>query len=395
MEKIRLLMLDDDQDDYLIVRSLLTSLPHRNYAIDWVATIDEGLVALTKESYDAFLVDYWLGLEEGTEFIRKALDAGYHQPFILLTAMDDPRVDEEAQTVGAADYVMKIGMRAHELDRSIRYARKHTENLQKIHLLNIELETKIADRTKALQEKVEQLHKIEEALRQLLEKEKNLNGLKSRFVSMASHEFRTPLTTINSSASLIAAYLEKQDPENIKKHVGRIKMVVNNLEGILADFLSLGKLDEGRIEVNMKALNLPDLVDETISEMKHLMKPGQTFDYIHTGEKTVFLDENLLKNILINLLSNAIKYSPENKRIQIETEVADGKTNIRVSDQGIGISEEDQKNLFNPFFRASNVGATPGTGLGLNITHRHVELMGGQIGCESTLGEGSCFWLKF
>lgn len=388
-------MLDDDEEDFLIVKSMLTSLPHRQYLVDWVATFKEGLDAVEQGGHDAYLVDYRLGTAEGgTDFIKKAIERNGHQPFILLTGLDTLEIDLEAQAAGAADYVVKNLLRPSELDRSIRYSMAMAENLRKIRVLNAELESKVAERTRELSETILKLEQSQEDLQHSLEKEKELSELKSRFVSMASHEFRTPLTTINSSASLINSYLERNDPENIKKHVGRIQSVVGNLNGILSDFLSLGKLEEGRVEINPQPIDLPEIVREIIAETRHLLKPGQDFEYTHLGGTVARLDKNLFNNILINFLSNAVKYSPEGHTITVRTQIENGLTELRVTDHGIGIAEADQQKLFGRFFRASNVGDIKGTGLGLHIVRRHAELMGGQVGCDSRLGEGSTFWVR-
>jgi signal transduction histidine kinase len=212
---------------------------------------------------------------------------------------------------------------------------------------------------------------------------------------MASHEFRTPLSTVLSSAALIHTYAERQDFENIQKHAFKIKTAVNNLNTILTEFLSLGKLDEGKTQPNVQRMNLRQMVEDVESELKPLLKTGQTFSYEHRGEEMAFLDPGLMKHSLINLFSNAIKYSPENAPIRVETAVAGDHVSIRIHDRGMGIPEADQKHLFSRFFRATNAGNIQGTGLGLYIVKRYIELMNGEIGFESQEGKGTTFWLNF
>jgi signal transduction histidine kinase len=226
-----------------------------------------------------------------------------------------------------------------------------------------------------------------------LDKERELGELKRRFVSMASHEFRTPLTSVLSSAGLAAQYAERQDFNNVKKHAERIKNAVNGLNSILSEFLSLGRLEEGRVTVNWEDAHFAQCVEEVHEGLKNLFKPGQTFEHRHAGPATARLDCTLAKNILINLISNAIKYSPEGAPIVVET-FADAKnTRLSVRDQGIGIPEAEQKHLFDRFFRASNAAnATQGTGLGLYIVQRYAEMMGGTVGFESA-ETGSVFWV--
>ncbi len=255
--------------------------------------------------------------------------------------------------------------------------------------LNEGLENKVAERTAELEQAKNELSGS-------LLKERELGELKSRFVSMASHEFRTPLTSILSSAGLAKQYAERQDFENVKKHAERIKSAVNGLNTILTEFLSLGRLEEGRVSVNTEEMNITDCVAEVHEGMKNLFKPGQTFEHRHTGEPTTVIDCSLGKNILINLISNAIKYSPEHAPILVETLIDEKIVRISVRDQGIGIPDADQKHLFGRFFRASNAtNTTQGTGLGLYIVQRYAEMMGGKVGFESAVEEGSLFWAEF
>ncbi len=211
---------------------------------------------------------------------------------------------------------------------------------------------------------------------------------------MASHEFRTPLSTILSSAALVEKYTQPEQEERKQKHLSRIKGSVKNLTGILNDFLSIDKLEAGKIVANPSKENINTLSKSVIDDLESLLKPGQAINYKHKGEANVMVDPNLMKNILINLLSNAIKYSPENKEISFTTEYTGKKLKVQVKDQGIGIPENEQHNMFDRFFRAKNVTNIQGTGLGLNIVKKYVELMGGKITFVSKLEEGTTFKIE-
>lgn len=260
----------------------------------------------------------------------------------------------------------------------------------------MELEEIVRKRTKDLIKLVSELEKAKAEVSNSLEKERELNQLKSRFVSMASHEFRTPLSSVQLSASLINKYMEKPDFPAVVKHTNRIKSAVQLLNGILNDFLSLEKLDSGVVMVNKQLINLVHLGEEISEEMQMICKKNQLIVYQHTGFEAEFdLDPHLLKSSIINLVSNAIKYSGEDTFIEFTTEINDVECTICVKDNGIGIPEEDQINLFEPFFRAHNTGNIPGTGLGLNIVKRYISLMGGEMEYHSAVNKGTMFKMTF
>jgi PAS domain S-box-containing protein len=227
-----------------------------------------------------------------------------------------------------------------------------------------------------------------------LEKEKELNELKSRFVTMASHEFRTPLSTILSSASLIARYVDGKDQDKRDKHISRIKSSVSNLTGILNDFLSLSRLEEGQIHNHPVEVNLNSVMEEIQDEMISVLKDGQRLESVFPEDEIqLLIDKNLLKNICINLLSNAIKYSEEGKTIFFTVQLADHKLNIEIKDQGLGIPEDEQVHVFNRFFRAHNASNIQGTGLGLNIVKKYIDLLEGEINFKSKSFEGTTFFV--
>lgn len=278
--------------------------------------------------------------------------------------------------------------------------RKQSENALKE--LNAALEQKVAERTGTLSEMVvrlnQQMKEIEmkdAELRNALQKEKELNELKSRFVSMASHEFRTPLSTVLSSIFLISKYENTEEQPKREKHIQRIVSSVNMLTDILNDFLSVGKIEEGKIQVRLSTFNVETHISSIVHEMADLRKKEQEIDYRHTGEKMLHLDPALLKHIVINLLSNAIKFSPEHSAIKVRTENERGRFVMSVQDQGIGISKEDQQHLFERFFRSANVSEIQGTGLGLHILSKYAELMQGAVTCESEENKGTTFTVTF
>lgn len=248
--------------------------------------------------------------------------------------------------------------------------------------LNIELENKVQERTLELT--------------QLLEQEKALNEMKSVFVSTASHEFRTPLTTILSSASLIDSYYhEDEHKERRSIHISRIKVAVNHLIDILNDFLSVDKLEQGKMEKMPERFNLYEFAEEIVEEVNGMLKTGQKIQFSCKRQETIVQDKRVLKNVLLNLLSNAIKYSGENKKIRFLIEIHQNIASIKVKDHGVGIPKNEQAKLFTKFFRASNVTNIQGTGLGLNIVKKYVELLNGTIDFTSKVNEGTTFTITF
>jgi PAS domain S-box-containing protein len=266
---------------------------------------------------------------------------------------------------------------------------------EKLKNYSVDLEKQVGNRTLILQEAITELEKTKNELNQALDKEKELNELKSRFVSMASHEFRTPLATIMSSLSLVKAYGEQNDTVKQSRHIQKIKSSIGNLTDILNDFLSVSKLEEGKVEHIQEQFEIQRYINEVVAEMELFCKAGQKISYQHSGGEMVLLDKKLIKHILYNLLSNAVKFSAENKEITITTERTDNEFKISVQDQGIGISEKDQKHLFQRFFRAKNASNIQGTGLGLNIIENYIELMNGTINFTSVENEGTTFNLSF
>jgi PAS domain S-box-containing protein len=265
--------------------------------------------------------------------------------------------------------------------------RKEAE--QKLRNYSEDLEKQVKNRTLVLEEAIKELERTKKELDASLVKEKELNEMKSRFVSMASHEFRTPLTTMMSSLSLMSKYNERNDRENHSKHADKIKKSIVNLTDILNDFLSVSKLEEGKVENVPEEMDLEQFLLEVNSEMQGMLGETQTIDLNYSGERKVCLDPKLLRNILFNLISNAIKFSPAEAVIKLEVEVNSRELLLAVKDNGIGISEEDQRHLFERFFRGGNAVNIQGTGLGLNIVSKYVELMHGQVAIQSAQNEGT------
>lgn len=257
-------------------------------------------------------------------------------------------------------------------------------------------EEQVEERTKSLRNSLNTLQKTQDELNHSLDKEIELSQLKSRFVSIASHEFRTPLSMVQLSASLIDSYADTMDSQSIRKHVVKIKDAVNNITAILNDFLSLEKLDSGMVRVKNNSFNLAEMAGELADEMQVAIKGNQKIIFKHRGAETmVNLDQNLLKNCMVILIDNAIKYSGPDTEIHFYTKINEKNCTVRICDNGMGIPVSEQKHLFQPFFRANNTGKISGNGLGLSILSRYTALMNGKVSFTSRVNRGTLFTLTF
>jgi len=282
-----------------------------------------------------------------------------------------------------------------EIENNMKRQKTELERIShELRKLNSDLETKVEERTIILKEALQKLEQSQAELSAAFDKERQLNEIKSRFVSMASHEFRTPLSTVLSSASLLQKYTTTDEQDKRERHIAKIKNSVKNLNDILEDFLSLGKLEEGKVESHFEALNLQECILDTVDEMTTLLKKGQHIEQSYEGLSIIQSDKKLLRNIIINLISNAIKFSDENDSIMVTTKVANDKAVIGVRDEGMGIGEDDQVHLFSSFFRGANAVNIEGTGLGLHIVQRYAELLGGTVTLKSRLHEGTIVTLE-
>ncbi len=268
--------------------------------------------------------------------------------------------------------------------------------------LNDELEGKIEHRTEELNRTVSELREevrlrkeAETLTKEALRKERELNELKTKFLSLVSHEFKTPLSSILTSTTLLSKYTQTEQQEKRDKHVNTIKNKVKYLDTILTDFLSVERLETGKVSYKFTTFHLSKLVNEVVYDANMLLKTGQNILYPQNiDDLLVECDEKILELILSNLLHNALKYSPEFSKIEIKVVNSGEYIVIKVIDQGIGIPKEEQKYIFNRYFRAENALLTQGTGIGLNIVKGHLENLGGSINFISEVDIGTTFSIK-
>ncbi len=285
--------------------------------------------------------------------------------------------------------------------------RKHQE--LEILELNTKLENKVKERTRNLKTTVDELEKInkeldeenkkrieaEQKAKVALKKERELNELKTKFLSLVSHEFKTPLSGILTSSMLLAKYKLTEQQDKREKHLSIINNKVHYLNNILNDFLSIEKLEKGEVKYNLTNFSLTGIINETIQSLNLIVKKGQKVIVDSAIEEDeLYQDPKIIGLALSNLLSNAIKYSPEETTIKLVVTQSNGVSTIQVIDEGFGIPEKDQKNIFQRYFRAENVLLNEGTGIGLNIVKSHLENLGGTITFVSEENKGSTFTVQ-
>ncbi len=336
----------------------------------WELDVKTQELKWSKELYEIFELDPGIPINQ--------------EQFLGLIYPEDRKKLQELEKEGIASgermqYWYRINTRSSQLKYIQGYFEKKTINDQNaVKLFGVSQDVTIHKRA-------------EQQLEYALKKERELSELKSRFVSMASHEFRTPLTSILGSTDLIEMHAQLGKVDKFPRHINRIRSSVENLTSILNDFLSLEKLESGKVQYHPKPVEMHDYMEQVLEEVNLLTHPQQKIRFVHHGENQVVIDCHLVKNIIINLVSNAIKYSPGDKDVDLITTKRDRTFSIEVTDRGIGIPQAEQKMLFSRFFRASNVTDIKGTGLGLTIVKRYLDIMKGEISFESKEGQGTTF----
>lgn len=382
----RILLIEDDLNDADLLCELLELVPQFNFQVSHSSFLSKAFQHLSQEIFDVVLLDLSLPDSHGLVTVKSVYTQMPTVPIIVLSGLEDESVAIEAVQEGAQDYLVKGKFDGDSLVRAIRYAIERTKVLQLLY-----------QREQQLQQANEQLLQLKDDLRQALEQEKELNNLKSRIITTVSHEYRTPLMTIASSAGLLESYRHKLTESKQIVHFQRIQTAVQYLTTLVEDVLFLNKVESEKNSFKPTVLDLLPFFHEVIAELQSIA--GDQHNVIFTPlykcagstGKPARLDAKLLRQMLTNLVSNAIKYSPAGSTVQVRLTCEDNKIIFSCSDQGIGIPAKDQPYLFKSFSRASNVGTIPGTGLGLSIVKKCVDLHKGQITVESEVGIGTTF----
>lgn len=328
--------------------------------------------------------------EKVLHFIEKTLDTHEVQKMEYTLTIENQTKYYEARfaVCGRNDVITVIRdiTQRKEVEQEIDRYRYHLEEL-----IN-ERTSELISVNRDLHQEIAERKQVEKALQESLKKEQELNELKSRFVSIVSHEFRTPLTTILSSSNLIKRFLHKMSDEQKIEHLNTIQDEITRLTQMLDDVLIIGKTEEGRLRYNPGPVQLKAFCEEIIEKIRKVDDARHRIEFLYqTQYEIVIFDPKLMRHVFSNLLFNAVKYSPPHTNVHFI--VTDQKDYLvfECRDEGIGISEEEQKRLFEPFHRANNVSTISGTGLGLSIVKQYVELHRGKISVNSEINHGTTF----
>lgn len=387
MFTLRILIVEDDSVSALLLQRALEKNAHQIIGI--ADTGEKALEILGDNGADIVMMDINLAGEldgiKTTEIINERFDI----PVVYLSASSDAETLNKVVGTNPSAYVIKP-FNIRELNMVIELAIFKDRKEKELQKLNNELEEKVKQRTAELYEANKELTKA-------LEKEREINELKSRIVLNVSHGFKTPLTSILSSAQLLQLYAEKEHPlkQKISKHAHKIEHSVRTLNNLLTSVLFFGKADENKLEFKPKKIFTAAFIKELLDTVNAGIE-NQVIIVPSIGEmpKTITTDPELVYQILENLLSNAVKYSKDGKKVDFKIWVEGGQLHVEVADKGIGIPKAEQHKLFDRFFRAGNVGITEGSGLGLSIVKKCVEVLQGDIKFASEAGKGTTFYVS-
>ncbi len=367
MTTVKILLIEDNLAEARMLQEILKGSIVKHFTLDHAQYLKKGIELLKQYQFDVILLDLSLPDSHGLDSLIPLVNLAPHLPIVVLTNTNDDRLALEALRRGAQDYLVKRQVNLENLARSICYAieRKQTE---------------------------EELREAKVNLSNELVRAQEINEMKNTFVSMITHDFRNPLCTISLSTKLLENSRDRLTKEQQISYFQLIRGAIKDMDQLLTEILLIGRADSGRLSIDLQPIDLKDFCI-------HLWKSFQLQEtdkhrYVLNIEGDInqgLWDENILKHILNNLLSNALKYSPAGGSIQLIITRQDEAVSFEIADEGIGIPQEEQSQLFGPFYRATNVDNIAGTGLGLAIVHRCVEALEGTISFISEEGRGTTF----
>jgi len=356
------LLIEDDEEDYILLQRLLAKVPHQRYRVLWEQRPERGLAHMQRDDHDICLVDYRLGAASGIEVLKEARQQGYARPIIMLTGAGEGNIDIQALHAGADDYITKDQLQGELLHRLIRYA---------------------IERKKAEQERDRLLRE------QIIRDEREAR--RTEFISMVVHELKTPITSLKGYSQLLGRRCERMGDAQGMQLAARMDQQVNRLTGLIDDLLDINRMEGNRLRLRESDFAFDELVEEVMADIQltteqhMLVKEGQT-------HATIRGDRERIGQVLTNLLTNAIKYAPASERIVVRLARDEQSVTASVQDFGPGIPAEQQERVFEPFYRIQGQETTAsGLGLGLTIAANLIARHRGKIWVESEEGAGTTF----
>lgn len=373
---VRVLLIDDDRDDYLLTRELFAELPGGLFRLDHVSTYEDGLAAVCQGRYDVYLLDYRLGARTGVELLHEVRGCGAFAPIIVLTGKGQYAIDQEAMRAGAADYLEKAGLTPTLLERAIRYA------LQQ-YRYEAKLEQKVRERT-------EQLAQANEALR---EEDRRKND----FIAMLAHELRNPLAPIRNALEIMR--LTTNDPVAIERSRSMVERQVGQLVRLIDDLLDVSRITSGKFRVQLVPLLLGEVVEAAVEISRPVLEAARVSFHLHLPDRPVpiLADQVRLAQVFSNLLNNAAKYTPEGGHVWLAAGLDGGHARVSIRDTGVGIPVDVLPKVFELFTQVDRTlsRAQGGLGIGLALVHCLVELHGGSVTVHSEgPGKGTEFVVR-
>ncbi len=380
VDSIHILLIEDNLAEARLLQEFLKEGSFKEFSLVHVKRLSEALDAIGDDIcapclYDLILLDLTLPDSQGLESLKPLITRAPCLPIVVLTNTNDEQLAIEAVRKGAQDYLVKRQINPQLLIRSLRYAIERKQVLETLRALNESLKNRVEERTAELI------------------KAREVNQFKSEFVSILSHDIRNPLNAILLSAGLLKSSDDQLTPDKKVAHYQMIRSAIKNMSLLLDEASFIGQADSGKLNCELIEIDLIGFCHAIVDEIQ-LTAAQKNIDIVFNikgNHINILGDEKLLHHILTNLLGNAVKYSLSNSKVIFDLIFQSQAVILRIQDSGIGIPIQEQKQLFQPFHRASNVGKIPGTGLGLAIVKKSVEAHGGEIYVQSQEGIGSTF----
>jgi signal transduction histidine kinase len=375
---VRVLLIDDDRDDYLLTRDLFAELSDPEFEFDWVGDYDAGLRAILGGGYDVYLLDYRLGARTGLEMLHEIRAAGSTAPIILLTGQGEWEIDRDAVRAGAADYLEKGRLDATLLERSIRHA-----YLQKRY--EAELERQVQERTRELNQLNQDLQREVAVRKQAEEALRDADRRKDEFLATLAHELRNPLAPIRNALEIMRLASEK--PESVNKARGMMERQVAQMVRLIDDLLDVSRITRGKLQLVTERVELSAIIESAVEISRPQIEKAELKLSVTGPGREVWLtaDRVRLAQVLSNLLNNAAKYTEPGGQVSLVAEYRDSEAVIRVRDTGIGIPPDLLPRVFELFTQVDRSlnRSQGGLGIGLALVRRLVEMHGGRVAAHS------------